>query len=224
MDLPEVLSYPQGYPNVLARGLKEDFSRATGLPIEEANYLMDQLGAVIQERLLRGLPSGIPFVGVIYVEFQHFRKIGVSGIRMEKCDLPQLNDNMLQMRMFAKPNFYVPRGLRHAVRDNAPFTGELKDHYNKENTRRMEIAAFEKQQRRERWKSGKRSSAKRMKKKRVEDKYKKESKDDGERPQENKERPSGGGQKRGGGKGKNGGQSGSNKRSRKNGKGTKDGK
>lgn len=143
IELPSLGSSRHGRAHVFSLPLKEEFSRMTGVTIEDANYLIDALGAVIQDRLLRGLPSGIPFVGVIHVEFQRDRKFSVKQIA-HNPSFPDHNATHITYPVYATPRLYCSRVIRKEVRDNAPYSGNLADMYYVARQNAEEVHAVEK--------------------------------------------------------------------------------
>lgn len=157
MEMPEVGSSHRAYYNVLAKGVMDDFARKVGIPTEESEYFIRCLGAVIQERLLAGLPCGIPYVGTIYVNFRHYRRYNVTGLVNNPLNNLKPGDRQVMKRLSAKLDFESSRQVKEMIRDEAPYTGSLKDHYDREFDRKKEIVAMRKAIKRETNQSGKRA-------------------------------------------------------------------
>ncbi len=146
IELPKLGSSKRGRAHVLSVPLKEDFSRLTGVSREEANLMIDALGAVIQDRLLRGLPCGIPFFGVLYVKFNRDRCFHVDPIKGRNKN--RLKEKTMVWPIHASPALYCSRVIKEAIRDNSPFTGDLVDFYKNSIKRAEEILAIERRRKR----------------------------------------------------------------------------
>lgn len=140
-EFPRLGSSPRGRASVFAVPLKEDYARLVGVPLEDANFVVDAVGAIIQDRLLRGLPSGIPFVGVIHVRFQRDRKFHVGTIAHHP-NYPDKNAKQITYPVFSSPALYVSRVIKDVIRDSAPYTGHLTDMFSGARTHADELRSI----------------------------------------------------------------------------------
>jgi hypothetical protein len=138
---------------VLSVPVIEDLARALGVPEAQAKDMLYTLGRIFQQRLLRGLPCGIPFVGGLYISQKRYtveeaekkqagqrsrlaklKAMKARGYRGWKtCDIDSLIvgaqttiDTWLPFRN--RVSLIQARHLRNFYSDNAPYLGRAKDH------------------------------------------------------------------------------------------------
>jgi len=135
MELPRLGSSKNGLPWQMAKGLKEDYARLIGVTLEEADHVVNTVGAVIQDRLLRGQPCGIPYVCTLYVRrFEYHIRPG-SGIlansRMSFLAKKFLKPELLKPRKIktARVQMRVVKEVGNAVRLCSPYTKELEEFF-----------------------------------------------------------------------------------------------
>lgn len=116
---------------VLSKPLVQEFSRITGLSQRDADFFVKALGKVIHDRLLEGLPSGIPFVGVIGHIYKHNRRFSLKQARDTNSRLSNSLDAKIDFPVWSKVILQQPELLRLYFRDSAPYTGSINDHYRK---------------------------------------------------------------------------------------------
>lgn len=143
IELPKDGSAWNSFSHVFSLPLKKDYARLMGVNIREASFIIDHVGAVIQDRLLRGLPCGIPFVGVLHIQYTRGRRFTVKGVS-HMSFFPDKGKKSIEFPLYAQPKLFVSEKMRILFRDSVPYTGNLKDHYHKTLESEREIAAKQK--------------------------------------------------------------------------------
>jgi hypothetical protein len=145
IEFPKIGSAPNGLAHVFSKQLKEDYARLIGVPVKEANFIIDCVGAVIHDRLLRGQPCGIPFLGVIHMKFRRGRRFHMSGVSGRPWN-PEKRREM-EFPVHGQPTLWMSKRVRLYIRDSAPYTGDLRSLYRKAWINEKEVIAIRKVQR-----------------------------------------------------------------------------
>jgi len=141
IEFPRIGSSKRGYPWQMAKGLKEDYARLVGVSLDEAEHIVNTVGAVIQDRLVRGQPCGIPFVCTLYVRhFEHHIRPGPGIINNPALNAVALKsakkhgrwpEEWFKPRLIrsARLQMRVPKEIGELVRLSSPKTAEVEDQY-----------------------------------------------------------------------------------------------
>ena len=145
IEFPKIGSANNGMANVFSKKLKEDYARLIGVPIKDADFILNCVGAVIHDRMLRGQPCGIPFLGVIHMKFRRGRRFHMSGVSGRPRN-PEKRREM-EFPVHGQPTLWMSKRVRLYFRDSAPYTGDLQSLYRKAWVNEKEIIAIRKIQR-----------------------------------------------------------------------------
>jgi len=120
--------------DIMAEPLEADLAAFLGIPDIEAHKIVDAVGKVIFNRLLHGQPSGIPHVGIFHLRYLR-EKVYHNGFGKKsaiKTPLP----SEFRFRLYPQCMFEFARVSKLKVRDEAPYTGQLGDHYERQKQER----------------------------------------------------------------------------------------
>lgn len=118
---------------ILALPVKEALAKKLGIPFEEACYIYDQLGDVLYERLISGLPCGIPHIGTIF----HSYYVNRGAESMDNPTGPRVPCKTFRTLLKCSV------GRNRDFKLHVPYTGSLAHHVALERKRAREVRMAE---------------------------------------------------------------------------------
>lgn len=109
-------------PNILAVSTAAEFAKRLGVPAEEGRRLLKIFGEVAQDRLFRGNPVGIPYVGALWVGHRGFTgEIPEGRVTYGNRMRPGFKHMSL-----TKIRFFQPRSWDYTYAQRSLYTGYVK--------------------------------------------------------------------------------------------------
>lgn len=116
---------------VMSEELVRELADEWGMGLRETRKNLALFGRTLQRRLCEGKASGIPFLGVVHVEFQYNRRFNTANLNRNSKKNFRKNGNhkeILVKPIWGQAKLSVSPSMKERI-SQAPHTGNLEVHY-----------------------------------------------------------------------------------------------